>query len=175
MVRMLHGALPTCEKMNRLVMDEIDKGKSSYYTEKYGYYSNEGMCPCCGKEVETTDHLFLYCKNNKIVNLRNTIKHEIVSILSDYTEVVDPKVADFIYTKEETNTITKKWNKKLGNYGLVPHSLVAYVDSCLDEEQKNQLKYIIIDISAKIMEINLEIWKHRCKKLYSGNTAITQF
>ena len=39
MVRLLHGALPTCEKMDRLVKSEREN--SVYYKEKYGYNVNE--------------------------------------------------------------------------------------------------------------------------------------
>ena len=53
------------------------------------------------------------------------------------------------------------------------HHTVKYIDSLLEEDEKNQLKRIITRISVKVIEINIEIWKYRCKILYSGDAAIT--
>ena len=49
MIRLLHGVLPTCEKIDRLV--KIESENSVYYKEKYGFHANKGQCPCCGKET----------------------------------------------------------------------------------------------------------------------------
>ena len=173
MVRLLHGALPTCEKMDRLVKSEREN--SVYYKEKYGYHANEGQCPCCGKETETTRHLFIECDHEQIKNLRKKIPKSIYEVVKNAAgqTAVDTSEIDFVYTNVKKNKDIKKWDRELGNYGLVPHHTVKYIDSLLEEDEKNQLKRIITRISVKIMEINIEIWKYRCKILYSGNAAIT--
>ena len=74
---------------------------------------------------------------------------------------------DFI-TDNENNT-DDKWNKYLGHYGLIPHKLTKYIQETLDDKNKNTTKMIIEEITTKIMEMNIKIWKHRCKKLYGGN------
>ena len=85
---------------------------------------------------------------------------------------VDTSEIDFVYTKVKKSKDIKKWDRELGNYELIPHHTVKYIDSLFEEDEKNQLKRIITRISVKIMEINLEIWKYRCKILYSGNAAL---
>ena len=173
MVRLMHGALPTCEKMDRLVKAEQEN--SNYYKEKYGYHANEGMCPCCGKEIETNKHLFIECENAQVTNIRYKLNKGIIDIVKEISgdTPVDCSKIDFVYTNYKQDKNINKWDRELGNYDLIPHYTVKYIYSLLDEEHKNQLKKTIINISAKIMEINLEIWKYRCRVLYSGNAAIT--
>ena len=77
-----------------------------------------------------------------------------------------------LYTQTSKKKDIKKWDRELENYGLILHHTVKYIDSLFEEDEKNQLKRIITKISVKIIEINIEIWKYRCKILYSGNAAI---
>ena len=56
---------------------------------------------------------------------------------------------DFVYTNIKKNKDIKKWDRELGNYGLVPHHTVKYIDSLLEEDEKNQLKRIITRVSVK--------------------------
>ena len=75
MVKMLHGSLPTCEKMNRLVETEMyGNYSSSFYTEKYGRVTNEGYCPCCDDKPETIRHLFVECQNEQIQEIRDELQ-----------------------------------------------------------------------------------------------------
>src|SRR5271163_859911 len=47
MMRMLHGTLPTCEKIDRLVQIEKSNVRSStFYKDKYERHTNERLCPC---------------------------------------------------------------------------------------------------------------------------------
>ena len=58
MIRMIHDSLPTCEKINRIVQKEKrSKYNNDFYSKKYEKYTNNGICPCCKKEVETVEHL----------------------------------------------------------------------------------------------------------------------
>ena len=66
MMRMIHGTLPTCEKINRLVEVEKLSNNNGYYQTKYQKHTNEGLCPCCGQAEETVKHLFFECENNQI-------------------------------------------------------------------------------------------------------------
>ena len=76
----------------------------------------------------------------------------------------------FYYNNENINTsTTDKWDKSLGNFGLIPKKWEKFIKSLLDEENKDRTKYIICDISNAIMKINREIWKMRCKILYSNS------
>ena len=52
MIRMIHGGLPTCEKMNRLVSAEKSNNskyntESTFFSKKYEKVTNNGDCPCC--------------------------------------------------------------------------------------------------------------------------------
>ena len=48
MMRMLHGTLPTCEKIDRLVQIEKNSAYNlTFYTYKYDKHTNERLCPCC--------------------------------------------------------------------------------------------------------------------------------
>jgi len=174
MVKMIHEALPTCKKMNKLVESEKNK-TSQYYTEKYSYYTNDGMCPCCGIKEETVEHLFTECQQNHIKNLRSELKTKIQSAIQTNTEKtnINKKELNFVQTKIKTNNITNEWDKSLGNYGLIPHQTIKYIYSLLEDEKKHKLKDTIIEIQEIIMNVNLEIWKHRCKILYSGNALGT--
>ena len=76
----------------------------------------------------------------------------------------------FYYNNENLNTpATEKWDNSLGNFGLIPKKWEKFIKSLLDEESKDKSKYIMCDISNAIMKINREIWKMRCKMLYSEN------
>ena len=66
---------------------------------------------------------------------------------------------------------TEYWNNFLGTLGMVPKEWEKFVFSLLADEKKNDLKYIICDISHAIMETNREIWKTRCKMLYNKEYA----
>ena len=81
MVRLLHGALPTCEKMDRLVKSEREN--SVYYKEKYRYHANEGQCSYCGKKMEITRYLFVECNYEHIKNLRKKILKSIYEVVKN--------------------------------------------------------------------------------------------
>ena len=74
-----------------------------------------------------------------------------------------------------TNTINNKpnWDNYLASLGLIPNKTVQELKRKLNEEQLPSLKYIIADMSNFIMETNIEIWKFRCKCLYSDWQEIT--
>ena len=58
--------------------------------------------------------------------------------------------------------------------GLIPHYVIQQIYNSLEDEQKHNIKFIATDISHKIMEKNIEIWKYRCKLLYAADkTQIT--
>ena len=74
--------------MDRLV--KIESENSVYYKEKYRFHANEGQCLCCGKETETTRHLFIECDHEQIKNLRKKILksiYEVVKNAADQTAV----------------------------------------------------------------------------------------
>ena len=53
--------------------------------------------------------------------------------------------------------------------GLIPTEYEKYIKTLFDEKQIHNLKYTMIDISKAIMKTNIDMWKHRCKKLYTTN------
>jgi len=173
MIRMIHGALPTCSKMKRLVDSELTKIGRSYYTEKYGNVTNGGMCPCCRLCEETQHHLFTECTNETIATIREQIPGEVGSVVAQRGDKVRCST-DFIQCDWNENKTPKKWNKDLGNMGLIPHYIIQQIYDSLEDEQKHNIRFIATDISHKIMEKNIEIWKYRCKLLYAADkTQIT--
>jgi hypothetical protein len=55
----------------------------------------------------------------------------------------------------------------------IPTKTTKEISDQLEDGQKNLLKRIVADISNNIMEINLEIWKYRCKILFSSREEVT--
>ena len=66
-----------------------------------------------------------------------------------------------------------KWDNYLASLGLIPNTTVTEIQELLEDEQKYKLKTIIADIANNIMDTNIDIWKHRCKILYSNWQAVT--
>jgi hypothetical protein len=66
-----------------------------------------------------------------------------------------------------------KCDSYLANLGLIPAKTTKEILDQLEDGQKNLLKRIVADISNNIMEINLEIWKYRCKILFSNREEVT--
>ena len=107
---------PPVKKMDRLVKTESEN--SVYYKEKYRFHVNEGQCSCCGKETETTRHLFIECNHQQIKNLKKKIPksiYEVVKNAAGQTAVNTLKI-DFVYTNVKKNKDIKKWDRELGNY-----------------------------------------------------------
>ena len=94
MVRLLHGALPTCENMDRLVKTKSEN--SVYYKEKQGFHASEGQCSCYGKETETTRHLFIECDHEQIKNLRKKIPKSIYEVVNNTASQTAKKFQFFL-------------------------------------------------------------------------------
>ena len=170
MMRMIHGTLPTCEKLDRLVYTNKTTGQTNeFYAKKYLKYTNNGMCPCCNAEKETIQHLFYNCENNILTELREDFKYQPNRALSLHLSKVYIS-GDFVNTSLENNK--EDWDIYLGILGIIPTKTIKNIKKLLNDETKHKLHWIISDISRCIMEINIKIWQHRCKLLY-GNLEIT--
>ena len=172
---MIHGGLPTCEKMDRLVSAEKSNNnkyntESTFFSKKYEKVTNNGDCPCCGKEKETIRHLFGECTNPDIQHMRSTIYSSIQSKLRDrYGNDTAPAPVFYYNNKNQDSKPTEKWDYLLGTLGFIPLSVEKWLTSITDEEKKGTEKYAMCDIAQQIMQTNIEIWKYRCKLLYSAD------
>ena len=63
---------------------------------------------------------------------------------------------------------TTEWDMSLGNMGLIPKYVEKWLSAMIDEEKQHTLKYAVCDISQAVMQVNQDIWKHRCRILYAG-------
>ena len=171
MIRMIHGSLPTCNKINRLVESESNRPYGNqFYTEKYSQHANNGLCPCCNTEQETIQHLFVDCQDEEIKEIRDTLHHNVHKAIKQRHPDASGVPLPFFYTNDNTNIPpSDNWNNSLGNMGLIPTEYEKYIKTLFDEEQIHNLKYTMIDISKAIMKTNIDMWKHRCKKLYTTN------
>jgi hypothetical protein len=90
MSRMIHGSLPTCAKINRLIEVEQRNKKryKDYFLDKYGKSANEGMCSCCRKEEELIKHLFVKCNNESIIEMRTRLPRQINRAIVKHVEDV---------------------------------------------------------------------------------------
>ena len=164
MIRMIHGSLPTCEKMDRLV-----KASRDFFTEKYARVANDGLCPCCGEAPETIRHLFVECQHQDIYELRECLSGEVRGAISAKLGPGLPPCPKFFYDNDNQGTEpNEEWDCILGNLGIIPTTVEKWLLSIMGEDQKHQLPYVVCDISQAIMKLNIDIWKERCKKLY-GN------
>ena len=82
---MIHDSMPLCKKINKLVVkeqtDNVFREKQyDFYSKRYEKYTNNGLCPCCNKEEETTRHLFYECKNNTIKELRDQLPIQVYDV-----------------------------------------------------------------------------------------------
>jgi hypothetical protein len=170
MSRMIHGLLPTCEKITRLIEVEQrnEKRYKDYFLDKYGKSANKGMCPCCEEEKETVKYLFVECNNENIIEIRTKLPKQINRAIAKHVEDV------WVNTNFIKPTPQKiKWDSYLANLGLISTKTTKEISDQLEDGQKNLLKKIVADISNNIMEINLEIWKYRCKILFSSREEVT--
>ena len=168
MVRMIHDSLPICEKINRIVKKEKgSRYNNDFYSNKYEKYTNNGICPCCNKEIETVEHLFAHCDNEEVKQMRHLIHANIYDVMKKKLGPGTPPPKTFFYDKNnQNNKPNDSRNLLLGNLGIIPTETEKYIEELLDEDNKGKLKYILCDISQAIMTQNIEIWKYRCKKLY---------
>jgi len=89
MMRMLHGTLPTCEKIDRLVQIEKSNGRSStFYKDKYERHTNEGLCPCCLQETETVRHLFFECEHPKLIETREQLESQVQKAVNKHVDEI---------------------------------------------------------------------------------------
>jgi hypothetical protein len=170
MSRMIHQSLPTCEKLKRLVDVEQNKDtENKYYTNKYEKYTNEGMCPCCNQETETIRHLFFECENEFVQDRLQQLDNRINAAIGIHVNDIEIN-SDFIGINNNNNP---NWDNFLTSMGLIPNKVITELKELLEPEDKHKLKLILADMSKLIMEINIEIWKYRCKRLYVQNDNIT--
>jgi hypothetical protein len=169
MIRLIHESLPTCEKMNRLINKEQKHQNQDFYSNKYGKVENNGYCPCCGEHKETVEHLFIDCKDETIENHRNSIHHAISSIMKKhFGKETRHSIPKFYYdSNNRTEEPDTSWNKKLGNYGMIPKNIEKWIKEELKKDEKPLIKNIITEMTAAIINTNIDIWKYRCKKLYT--------
>jgi hypothetical protein len=90
MSRMIHGSLPTCEKINQLIEVEQrnEKRYKDYFLDKYRKSIDKGMCPCCGEEEETVKHLFVEYNNESIIEMRTRLSRQINRAIAKHIEDV---------------------------------------------------------------------------------------
>ena len=169
MIRLIHESLPTCEKMNRLINKEGKHENQDFYFNKYGKVENNGYCPCCNEYKETVQHLFVECEDETIVCHRKGIHHAINSIMKKYFDnKTYHNIPKFYHdNNNRTEDSETKWNKVLGNYGLIPKEIENWIKNELNKDEKHLTKNIITEITAAIINTNIDIWKYRCKKLYT--------
>ena len=150
MVKMIHESLPTCEKINNIVKKENRYGynnENGFYTKRYGKYTNDGLCPCCGQENETVEHLFAHCENEYIQQTRHLIHAGIMEIMKKCIGPGTPEPVTFFYDKNNQHEeATDEWDLSLVNLGIFPRKVEQYVADLLDEDNKGKLKYIMSDI-----------------------------
>ena len=84
---------------------------------------------------------------------------------------MNKNIREFVNTRQ-TNT-KSPWDNYLITMSLILNKAVTELKNALNEEQKPKLKRILAEMSHKIMQINIEIWKYRCKRLYSEHQEIT--
>ena len=175
MMRMIHDTLPLCGKINKLVEKEKQqntraRATTDLYISRYDKIKNNGLCPCCNTEEETVRHLFFECEHRKIIEIREQLEHQVNKAVK--LHVADVRIsANFVGTQTANNK--PKWDNYLGSLGLIPNYIIKDLKDQLEEKDLPKLKYIIADISKLIMEINHEIWKYRCKLLYSNRQGVT--
>jgi hypothetical protein len=169
MIRMIHGSLPTCEKINRLVQASPD-----FFSEKYAKVTNNGLCPCCGEAPETIRHLFMECQHPDISETREYLTGEIQQAIKNRLGPGIPLCPKFYYDNDNKTEPNSEWDPSLGNLGLVPTTVEKWLLNHMDEEQRSQIKYLICEISQAIMKLNIDIWKTRCKKLYATQNNSSQ-
>jgi hypothetical protein len=126
------------------------------------------MCPCCGEEKETVKHLFVECNNKSITEMRTKLPRQINRAIAKHVEDV---WVNTNFIKPIPQKI--RWNSYLANLGLIPTKTIKEILDQLEDGQKNLLKRIVANIFNNIMEINLEIWKYRCKILFSSREEVT--
>ncbi len=173
MVRMIHGSLPTCEKMNNLVQNELEHPNNQrFYADKYEHVANEGLCPCCHKETETIKHLFIECQNETIADIRDCIKWDLKQVIKDRLGPGSGGPPVFYYDNDNQNkNATNEWDLSLGNLGIIPKYVEKWISDLYEEDKQQNVKYVIADLTQALMKVNNEIWKHRCKILYATNNT----
>jgi hypothetical protein len=168
MIRLIHESLPTCEKMNRLINKEEKYENQDFFYNKYGKVENNGNCPCCEEHKETVEHLFTECEDETITCFRNGIHHAVNAIMKKYFDKEAPSIPKFYHdNKNRIEESEIKWNKTLGNYGLIPKEIEKCIKNKLKKGEKPLIKKIITEMTAAIINTNIDIWKYRCKKLYT--------
>src|SRR5271163_4144405 len=89
MMRMIHGTLPTCEKINKLVQIEKSNGRSStFYKDKYERHTNERLCPCCLQETETIRYLFFECEHSKLIETREQLESQVQKAVNKHVDKI---------------------------------------------------------------------------------------
>jgi hypothetical protein len=126
------------------------------------------MCLCCREKKETVKHLFVECNNKNIIEMRTELLKQINRVFAKHVEDV------WVNTNFIKPILQKiKWDSYLANLGLISTKTTKEISDQLEDGQKNLVKRIVADISNNIMEINLEIWKYRCKILFSSREEVT--
>ena len=164
MIRMIHGSIPTCEKINRIVNSEKDSHYgSTFYQDKYSKYTNEGLCPCCNEQPETVKHLFVECQNEQVCRQRGKLHRKVQLTILNRNDEADT-IDDFYYTNQnQDEQPNESWDNYLGNMGLIPKSTEEWLAT---QVESHVVPYLAQDIARAIMEVNKKIWKYRCKQLY---------
>src|SRR5271163_1323084 len=89
MMRMLHGTLLTCEKINRLVQIEKSNGRSfTFYKDKYERHTNKELCSCCLQETETVRHLFFECEYLKLIETREELQSQVQKAVNKHVDKI---------------------------------------------------------------------------------------
>ena len=125
-------------------------------------------CVLIAEKNQKRKTLFVECNNESIAEMRTGLPRQINRAIAKHVEDV---WVNTNFIKPIPQKI--KWDSYLANLGLVPTKTIKEIADQLEDGQKNLLKRIVADISNNIMEINLEIWKYRCKILFSNREEVT--
>ena len=117
--------------------------------------------------IFTVCDAFIKCENDQIYKIRESIKWNIREAMkARYGNYLSPPTFYYHNDNQET-TPNGNWDMSLGNFGLIPKYVEEYLESITEEEKLHTVKYAMADIAKAVMTANIEIWKHRCKVLYS--------
>lgn len=81
---------------------------------------------------------------------------QVYKAISSYIEKPNINL-DFVGNKPTTPKKLQEQDNYLTSLGLIPNKIVKQIENELDEEHKNQIKYVIADITKNTMDINIEI------------------
>jgi Reverse transcriptase (RNA-dependent DNA polymerase) len=158
MIKILHNALPTKDKIFKRILKEREKEDgNTYWQDKYKYIQNN-LCVFCEKEPETPEHLAL-CSHKTVRTRYNLLYDDIQELTENSTYTW------YLCDKTSSQRRLKAFTASLGCKGLIPKKFTKIFELDNNTESKDQ----ITDIQVLIIQTHLDIWKHRNRKIFSEN------